>query len=56
MAKMTVNLTLTMDYTKNDFFAAQKQTQFKPNSCGFLLEFIPHRVYPELRCGETEQE
>jgi len=28
----------------------------KPNSCGFLLEFIPHRVYPALRCGDAGQE
>jgi len=40
------------------------QTQSNPvlsavewdNSCGFLLEFIPHGVYPAPRCGDAGQE
>ncbi len=44
MPKMSANLYVIEDYENEPPSGPKKQTQFKPNSCGFLLEFIPHTM------------
>ncbi len=51
--KMNVNLYIIEDYENETTLRPKKTNPNKPNSCGFLLEFIPHRVYPALRCGDA---
>ncbi|MFH1881174.1 MAG: hypothetical protein ABIL62_00500 [Planctomycetota bacterium] len=54
--KMNANVYVIEDYENETALRPKKTNPIKPNSCGFLLEFIPHRVYPALRCGDAGQE
>jgi len=54
--KMNANAFSQKDYENETALRPRKTNPIKPNSCGFLLEFIPHRVYPALLCGDAEQE
>ncbi|HUU16572.1 MAG TPA: hypothetical protein VMW72_05435 [Sedimentisphaerales bacterium] len=53
-AQMNVNSIITKDYRKTMLSQSKKTNPIKPNSCGFLLEFIPHRVYPAQSLPRTE--
>ncbi len=63
-AKMNANVFIKKDYENDTAFRPKKTNPIKPNSCGFLLEFIPHTVYParslsrtSMRgCGDAGQE
>ena len=54
--KMNANVFVTEDYENDTALRPKKTNPIKPNFCGFLLEFILHRVYPALRCGDAGQE
>jgi len=41
---MNANVFITKDYENETALRPKKTNPIKPNSCGFLLEFIPHTM------------